>query len=114
MSLPWIRVDAQMMNHPKIARLRQRRADRLIVTHLAAMMWSGHHGTGGHVPEYALPMVQATRKDANALVEAGLWDPDLEGDGWRIHDWDDYNPSRQAIESMRARQRANALKRWSK
>ena len=114
MSLPWIRVDAQMFTHPKIARLRDARKDRLIVTHLAAMMWSGHHATGGHIPTYALGMVQAQRKDANALVEAGLWDPDLDGDGWHIHDWADYNPTADAIQQMRERQRAKALKRWEK
>ena len=114
MGLPWIRVDTQMMTHPKIAKLRDARKDRLIVAHLAAMMWSGHHATGGHIPKYALPFVQVKRPDANALVEAGLWDPDLDGDGWRIHDWDDYNLTAETAEAIRKRQRANALKRWEK
>jgi hypothetical protein len=114
MGLPWIRVDTQMMNHPKIATLILDRQHKLVVVHVAAMLWSGHHGTGGHIPIAALGFVSATRADAAKLVDAGLWDVDADGRGWWVHDWTDYNLGQAALEAQRDRARTAALKRWQK
>lgn len=114
MGLPWIRVDTQMMQHPKMAGLLYERRDRVIVRHVSALLWSGGHGTGGHIPAAALGLLQATTRDADTLVTVGLWDIDGDGDGWWIHDWTDYNLGQEALTAKRDKARAAALKRWQK
>lgn len=56
--------------------------------------------TFGDIAGHMLPMLGGTPEDATALVEAGLWDA-TEG-GWRMHDWDDHQTSREKFERVSA------------
>ena len=55
---------------------------------IAGLAWSNRNDRDGYVEPWALPSIDATRRHASALVAAGLWLPD--GDGWRIHDYAQY------------------------
>ena len=50
-------------------------------------------------------MFGARARDAADLVRAGLWDEDSAGDGWRFHDWLDYQPSSEEVEEKRRKER---------
>jgi hypothetical protein len=98
--MPWFKVDDQFATHPKVVSV------PLAATGLwvRAGSWSSQHLTDGYVPRSALPLLGARASHAVALVKAGLWVEEL--DGWRFHDWPDYQPS--AEETRRARDRAAA------
>jgi hypothetical protein len=66
--------------------------------HVEAMCYCGRNETGGLVPKDAA-LVRGMRENVKALVDAGLWDKAT--DGWRIHDWDEFNPSAALIAERR-------------
>lgn len=93
--MSWVRLDDQFPNHAKIMSVGSD-AFRL---HVTAMCWAANQLTDGAVP------VVATRqlgwfcadlgRSITELETAGLWD--AMPDGWRIHDYLDYNPSREQV-----------------
>jgi len=94
--MPWFKVDDGMWSHPKV-----------LACPLAALglwvragSWCAQQLTDGAVPRTALAMLGGRPRDAAALVDAGLWIVD--GDGWRFHDWQTYQPTRAAVEADRA------------
>jgi hypothetical protein len=85
---------------------------RAIAVYMAGLGWTGAQGQNGYIPAFALPMLHGTRKEAQELVEVGLWD--LAQGGWDVHDWAEYQPSTEehVKRSNKARQAAQA--RWHK
>lgn len=64
-------------------------SDRLWRIHTGALMWSAEQGTDGLIPRRTLRLLHpdtATPDDANALVGGGLWS--VEGDDFRVLDWE--------------------------
>ena len=94
--MPWFRIDDGFWCHPKVLRC----THRAIALWVRAGSWCAQQLTDGYVPASALPMLNATRTDAGQLVKAGLWAVD--GDGWRFHQWDERQPTREAVEADRA------------
>jgi len=99
--MAWFKVDDNLHSHEKA-----RKAG------LAAMgLWavSGSHSGAylaeGLVPRWYVAGWPSGIKLAAKLVAAGLWIED--GDGWRFHQWDERNPSKQQVEAdrMAARER---------
>ena len=104
--MAWIRLDDQFATHPKL----------VTVGPVAAWLWAcglsyaARYLTDGFIPtkaldclgasdeEYEIPMKMARRLEA-----VGLWDP-VEG-GWQIHDYLDYQPSRDEVEEQREQRR---------
>ena len=84
----WFRVDDGWWSHPKVAAL-SLQARGLWVT---AGSWCSQHLTDGHVPRGALPLLRGTGKLAAELVQSGLWVETAEG--WQMHDWELYQPTR--------------------
>lgn len=84
--MAWSKISDDFYDHPKT-----------ICCSLAAVgLWTcclsyaARHSTGGKVlPTYALS--RGTQSEIDELVAAGLWDVD--GDGWRFHDYSDYIPT---------------------
>ncbi|MGB8020024.1 MAG: hypothetical protein WCF04_02220 [Candidatus Nanopelagicales bacterium] len=88
MGLPWIRLDAGLPSHDKTLRALTMPGGKAAMAVMQfAVEWSGGHGTDGHIPAIALPMIHATRKDIAVLVAVGFWDEDPNGDGWWIHNF---------------------------
>ena len=111
MSLPWIRLDTSIADHPKVLQLVSEKKHRAVLTYVLGLTYSGRHELDGFLPQRCLPIIHGTRNDAQALVEVGLWE--LAPGGWQINSWDEFQIS--SDETKRRRQRAQdaAKKRWN-
>jgi hypothetical protein len=105
--VPWVRLDDRFPTHRKVALL----SDRAFRLYVSALCWSSENLTEGHITERELPLVARIRGPkaiARELETAGLWDRD--DDGWTVHDYLEYNPSRARVKEDReanaARQQA--------
>lgn len=113
--MTWFRVDDKLHDHRKI-----RKAGKAAMgVWVLAGSWAMGTGSDGFVPEDVL-LRWGVKADANRLVAAGLWLVDeLEGEqGWRFHDWEEFQPSAEVQAAWRAAeseagQRGNH-KRWHK
>lgn len=93
--MAWIRVDDGMMEHPKILAL----SDREFRAHMAALCYTGRR-RDPHIPVTSLHLFGATVKVAKRLTDVGVWD--VNGDGWVIHDWHEFNGAKTPAERSRA------------
>lgn len=118
--MSWIKLDDQWMDHPKIIRAGRDARDMW----LASITWCAKHLTDGIFPAELLPAlavmagidVANCQELARVLLEVCLWESH---DGsFRIHDYLEYNPSKEQVESnKRARTeagRAGGLAKASK
>lgn len=108
--MTWVRLEPDVYDHPKIGAVPK--AARWVW--VAGLAYANRHLTDGLLPPSALRAVDASRADVRALVAAGLWEPvhDVQT-GWRIHDFAEYQPTREQVESERAaaRRRMARLRR---
>lgn len=106
--MPWVRLDDRFPSHRKVALL----SDRAFRLHVSAICWCAENLTDGHIADRELPLVARLRNvkaTAKQLEDAGLWD---RGDaGWFIHDYLDYNPSRDQVLAER-KKNAERQERW--
>lgn len=96
--MAWARIDDAIIDHPKVLEAGEDARDLLIVS----IIWCNKHLTDGRVPKAALGVLsrkKSAEKTAAALVRVGLWHD--EGDAWRLHDYLDWNPSREEVEAKR-------------
>jgi hypothetical protein len=92
--MPWVKLDDRFPSHRKIALL----SDRAFRLHVSAICWCSENLTDGRIGERELPLVahiRGLKATAQQLEDAGVWD--RTEDGWVIHDFLDYNPSREQI-----------------
>ncbi len=92
--MPWVRLDDRFPSHRKVALL----SDRAFRLHVSAICWCAENLTDGHISDRELPLVshmRGVKATAAQLQDAGLWDR-VES-GWLIHDYLDYNPSREQV-----------------
>lgn len=112
----WVRLESNFFGHPKVEGL----DDHAITLYFRALCRAGDQNTDGRV---ATSLVKGKRQTglADRLVGAGLWHraKGLErvcarcwealgaqpGDGWVIHDFLKYNPSKAEVEDRRAHDR---------
>jgi hypothetical protein len=117
--MPWVRYDDNVANHPKVAPL----DDASYRLWREALEWCAHNLTDGVIRTHQLGVtsVRASKPRAARLVDSGLWHngvtppcdspkcPPAGPDGWVIHDYWDYQPTRQKVredqEATRERQR---------
>ena len=109
MTLPWVRLDANIASHDKILNLLSDPSPKkwqAFSSYICAMAWSGGHGTDGFISRAALPFVHGTSSTARLLEKYGLW---VEAPaGWRVPNFDKRQPTSAASESVRqAKQRAS-------
>ena len=104
--MPWAKVDDKLHGHPKAAKA----GLEALGLHLLAMSHCAAYETEGHVAPEFTTRTAGKRADAltDRLVESGLWE--LNGTGWVIHDWLEYNPTRKETAEL-AKARAVAGKR---
>jgi len=110
MGLPWVRLDTSTFDNPKFLILFGQKRYRTVVVYIAAMAYSGKHGTGGFIQREVLPVIQATKREMEQLVEARLMD--MVPGGWLIHDWDEFQMSSAEVEKRRTRAQDAAMARW--
>ena len=100
--MPWVRIDEEFPDHPKVVG-----AGPLgIAMQVAALCYSNRHLTDGFVPRSAarrlidLDGLPVTPDDViGALLTVGMWTR-ADG-GYRIHDYDKYQFSRDEVEARR-------------
>lgn len=112
--MPWAKVDDKLHGHPKAAKA----GLEAMGLHVLAMSYVAAYETDGHVPanfpvekagERAVELVQRLVFAPEGQV--GLWERN--GDGWIIHDWLKYNPSKREAKQL-AKTRARAGKAGGK
>lgn len=110
MGLPWVRIDTQFPQNPKILYLVEDKKFRAAFVWVSSLAYAGAHGTDGFLPAASLPFLHATKADAKALVEVGLW---LECvGGWEINSWTEFQPTNAEMEERKKRAKAAAMQRW--
>ena len=103
--MAWFKVDDHLYSHPKWLSITK--GPRALW--VAAGAWSAGQLLDGFVPFGALPILEGTRREAQALVDAQLWE-DAPG-GYRFHDWAEFQPVRKAVMEKRAKD-AERLRKW--
>lgn len=112
MGLPWVRLDTQFASNPKLLALIADKKYRAAFAYVAALGYSGAHGTDGFVPELALAFVHATKSDARDLVDVGLW---IERPGgFDINGWLEFQASDDEARARSEKARKAAQERWKK
>lgn len=98
--MSWAKLDDKFHAHPKV--LRAMHAEPAAVAlHVLALSYSADYELDGGVPQHYVASVAGANAEhlAAVLVDAGLWRAN--GDGWEIHDFLDFNPSRAELQKRR-------------
>lgn len=114
--MPWFKIDDKFHSHKKTSRC------GLAAVGMWSVLgsWCADQLTDGFVPDYVVREKggRGWRKLADELVEVGYWEPaESDGDkGWKFHDWDDFNPSRDQVEEERraARERMAVRRKFGR
>jgi len=89
MALPWFRTDVNIASHDKtlavLDDLGRQNGRAVMFSYLCIIGYCVGNGTDGHIKFSALPFVHATKRDMEALVKAGLLDPDRSG--WTVRNF---------------------------
>jgi hypothetical protein len=113
--MAWVRLDDQFPDHPKVAGL----SNDALCLHITAMCWTAKQQTDGKLPSRLLSRLAWRCQDpamaSHELVEAGVWEVD-DVDGWNIHDYGEYNPTKANAEEISAKRseagKIGAAARW--
>jgi hypothetical protein len=108
--VPWVRLDESFADHPKIERVGPLAA----WLHVAALCYCARHLTDGALPKakaHRLADIPDPAEHVAALLREGLWTED--GSAYVLHDYLDYQPSRQDVEAERSAARARMAKKRS-
>lgn len=101
--MAWAKLDDRFHEHRKVRRV-WRACPAAVGLHVMAITYCAGHETDGFIDrdfvEEKLPNRRDRDRALDALVEAGLWEPT--DDGWTLHDFLDYHPSRAEAEAQRA------------
>lgn len=111
MSLPWVRLDANIHAHDKILALLSDPSSKkwqATTVYMMALGWSGGHGTDGHIPNYALGAIHGTPFIARLLVKYGLWTEHLTG--WNIVNFADRQQLSNEVYTVRKSQHLGGVK----
>jgi hypothetical protein len=99
--MTWARIDDQFFYNKKVAQV----DGSAKLLYLAGLVYAANQLTDGLIPERALRFIASTADVANCqdfakqLLDVGLWDATDEG--YMIHDYLDWNPSREQVEETR-------------
>lgn len=113
--MAWGRVDDGHYRHRKLAELDEDLRKGCIALFWLAISWCNDQLTDGRVPASTVRMLGGDVDEADELVRVGLWEGD--GQAYRVHDFLDFNKSRQQVEADRAQRAAagaaGAKARWN-
>lgn len=99
--MTWFRVDDKFPTHRKVLSLpRGPRRLAAVGAWTLAGAWVSGSSHDGVVPSYVLDDLGIPPKVAVDLVTAGLWE--ATDDGYLVHDYPDYNPSKEQVDRDRA------------
>jgi len=104
--MTWVRIDEHFDEHPKIESV----GPLATAVYIAGLCYSNRQLTNGFIPRRkALRLVDVSdysdpETEIKKLCATGLWV--VEADGYRIHDYHDYQPSKQQVIEQRAKKQA--------
>ena len=108
------RLDDHFWAHPKVLNC----SDGAIALWVRALSWVGFQLTDGFVPHQCLRLLRGRKRDADRLVEAGLWvRGECDGQlGYWFHDFTDWNnaATREEVEKRRKRGHDRVIKHREK
>lgn len=108
------RLDDHFWAHPKVLNC----SDGAIALWVRALSWVGFQLTDGFVPHQCLRLLRGRKRDADRLVEAGLWERgECDGQlGYWFHDFTDWNnaATRGEVEKRRKRGHDRVIKHREK
>lgn len=110
MGLPWVRLDTQFPQNPKILNLIEDKKYRAAFVWTASLAYAGAHGTDGFLPTSCLPFLHATKADAKNLVDERLWLECI--GGWEINSWAEFQPSNAETQDRKKKAKDAAMVRW--
>lgn len=93
--MAWFKVDDAFALSPKVIAA----GNAATGLWVRAGSWCMQQLTDGHVPKDMIPALGGKPRDAQKLVETGLWHP--EPGGYRFHDWAEYQPTRTKVQQER-------------
>ena len=93
--MSWVKVDDKAWAHPKLASL----SAAAVRLWLFTLCWCNQQETDGQVPRRILSVLGGSKKAAAELVASGLWE--RTDNGWLVHDFLKYQPSRAQRDSQR-------------
>lgn len=109
--MTWVKLDDGFATHPKIEEL----SDRSLRVHLRGLCFCAKHLTDGHIPTKTAKAM-GPAKCLTELVDSTLWE--VNGSGYVVHDYTEYNPTRAEVEDVREKRHkravAGAKARWDK
>lgn len=109
--MAWVRVDSSLAaNHKVLALLEQRGGDHALNVYIFGLGHCAAGDTDGFIARAALGLFHGKVKDAQLLVEVGLWH-ELAG-GWEINDWREYQPSSEDAQRRADKAKKAAAARW--
>lgn len=110
--MPWARLDDGLLGHAKFEGI----DDNLLGCWTRGLLYSTRNLTNGRIPQ-RFAKAKAQLRSAEALIRAGLWHRakglqticstcwemvgGVPGDGWVIHDYLEYNPSKDQVQRTR-------------
>lgn len=102
--MTWFKVDDSFADHPKVLTLQAMAGwQGALALWTLAGSWASKHLTDGVIGQAVVSRLGGTEKDAELLVDCGLWE--RSGDGYKFHDWTSRNPLRTAVEAKREQTR---------
>lgn len=108
--MTYLRLDDRFPEHPKVIGL----SDAAFRLHVSALCYARRYLTDGRIPP-VFPPRRLTRA-VPTLVDAHLWVPDPDGDGWIIHGWTEWQTTRAEVEALAQTRskagRKGAITRW--
>ena len=93
--MTWVRLDDGFSDHPKVAAL----SDAAFRAFVTALCYCNKNLTDGLVPALISKQI-TTRKSLAELLAVGMFERD--GSNYRVHDYDQYQPSRESVISQRS------------
>jgi hypothetical protein len=100
--MAWFRADDKTVEHPKFISARAQGGYAAVGVWFHAGTWSNAQMTDGFIPR-SWAILNRTEDEISVLVEVGLFHEDASRDGWQMHDYSDYQPTRAELEEKRAK-----------
>ena len=111
--MPWANLDDQFPKHPKVLPI----SDAAFRLHVSGICYCAQYETDGIIAAEMVPLLvpRFRPRTLDELADRRLWMPHPQG--WEVHDYLEWNRSKEQIEAERERKRKagrkGAEKRWS-
>lgn len=106
--MSWAKLDDGMWSHPKFLDL----SNGAIGVWSKGLSWCAQHLSDGAIPRTLKTFFRATDGEVAELMRAGLWEETATG--WQVHDYLEFNPSRESVLGDRAKGKQRAQRSYER